>query len=343
MSTTTEKASYHALNIATACAHPALAKLKVAHGTWEHAWNSAGKKFALDPRKAWEDLEGLEIELLLPEDEYFPPLLKEIPLAPHGLYIKGEKGILNKKGISIVGTRKPTPAGEGVAARFAKDIAARGLTIISGLAFGIDTASHQGCLDAKGETIAVLPAGLDSIYPRSNERLAKKILENGGALVSEFPPGSEVFAYNFLRRNRIISGLGCACCLIEVPARSGALATARFALDQNREVLVVPGAIWDPHYAGSNRLIQEGAGLATSSADIFEAVGVENEKDLEVQARGESDEEDAIIEALRNISRPASIDKIAELSKLNIQVVTQTLTFLALRNIIKETDAGFSL
>jgi DNA processing protein len=343
MSLAAEKASFHALNVGTFCAHRTLAKLKKSYGTWEGAWDAVGKNFALDPRKTWQDLEDLAVSLILPEEGSFPHLLKEIPLAPHGLYVKGEAPILNRKGVSLVGTRKPTPRGAAVAAQFAGDIAKRGLTVISGLAFGIDSASHGGCIGAGGETIAVLPSGLDRIYPRSNELLAKKILEGGGALVSEFPPGSEIFAYNFLQRNRIISGLSVACCLIEVPIKSGALATARFALDQNREVLVVPGAIWDSHYAGSNRLIQEGARLAASSADIFEAIGLEIEEGSAAKIRAETEEEGIIIEALRTAPGPASIDKIRELTTLNIRTVTETLTFLVLRNVVKETDAGFTL
>lgn len=201
-------------------------------------------------------------------DKRYPALLKEIASAPPKLFLRGE---LDSKApaIAIVGTRKPSRYGIEAAEFFSRELAVRGFTIVSGLAFGIDKASHQACLDAGGRTVAVLASGVDRITPTSHEALARQILETGGAIISEFPPGQDAKPETFPQRNRIISGLALGVIVIEAPEKSGSLITARFAAEQNREVFVVPGPIFSPNFAGSHALIREGAILVSQPDQIL--------------------------------------------------------------------------
>ena len=199
--------------------------------------------------------------------------------------------------IAIVGTRRATPDGKSTARRFAAELARAGIVIVSGLAFGVDAAAHEGCLDAEGKTVAVLACGLANIYPRNNEPLAKKILAQGGAIISEYPPDMPAYPSRFLERNRIVSGLSKGTLVIEAPERSGSLATARFALEQNRDVFVVPGPIAHPNFKGSHALIRQGAELVTTPEDILESYGIAREKSIGAEFAG-TPEEKAILEFL---------------------------------------------
>ena len=206
-------------------------------------------------------------------DPSYPYLLRETPRPPLSLYIKGElpgRG----EGLAIVGTRRPGREGPAFAADFAGAAVRSGMVVLSGLAFGIDAAAHRGALEAGGKTIAVLPSGLDRIYPAAHAGLAAAILSEGGALISEYPPGTTPLAYRFLERNRIIASLARATLVIEAPARSGALATARSAAEANRDVFVLPGPSRDPRYAGSHALIREGAILVTCPEDLLADLGL---------------------------------------------------------------------
>jgi DNA processing protein len=197
----------------------------------------------------------------------YPALLSQLRDAPVGLYVRGDPKLLAQPQLAMVGSRNPTPSGREIAYSFAALLSRCGLTITSGMAIGIDTASHQGALDVEGTTIAVCGTGLDIAYPRSNRKLADDIASRG-AVVSEFPLGTPARKDNFPRRNRVISGLSLGTLVVEAALQSGSLITARLAAEQGREVFAIPGSINNPLACGCHRLIQNGAKLITHSDDI---------------------------------------------------------------------------
>jgi len=197
----------------------------------------------------------------------YPALLAAIPDPPLVLFVEGDPAALSLPQLAMVGSRNPTPLGRETAEHFARHLAAAGLAITSGLALGIDAASHRGALSAPGHTIAVLGNGLDRIYPRENHALAAAIAASG-ALVSDLPTGAPPLKQHFPRRNRIISGLSVGTLVVEAALRSGSLITARFALEQGREVFAIPGSIHAPTSRGCHRLIRQGAALVESADDV---------------------------------------------------------------------------
>src|SRR5580693_7693062 len=204
------------------------------------------------------------------EDPCYPSRLKEIYDPPLVLYVRGNPEVLTLPGIAIVGTRHPTPYGSGMAERLACDLAAQGLVIISGMARGVDTASHRGAISAKGKTVAVLGTGVDVIYPKENSRLSEQIVALGGAIISEFPLGTSPFPQNFPIRNRIISGMSIGVLVVEAAEYSGTRITARCALEQNRDVFAVPGNVTNKNSWGPNTLIKQGAKLVATWEDVWE-------------------------------------------------------------------------
>jgi DNA processing protein len=215
------------------------------------------------------------ITILSLDDPQYPPRLKEIYDPPLILYVRGDPEILTKPGLAVIGTRHPTPYGSGMAERLACDLAAQGLIIISGMARGVDTASHRGALSAKGKTIAVFGTGVDVIYPKENSRLSEQILALGGALVSEFPLGTFAAPQNFPIRNRILSGMSIGVLVVEAAEYSGTRITARLALEQNRDVFAVPGNVTNKNSWGPNTLIKQGAKLVATWEDVWEDLPVE--------------------------------------------------------------------
>jgi DNA processing protein len=209
------------------------------------------------------------------EDPSYPPRLKEIYDPPLVLYVRGDPAILSKPGIAVVGTRHPTPYGSGMAERLACDLAAQGLVIISGMARGVDSASHRGAIAAKGKTVAVFGTGVDVIYPKENSRLSEQILSFGGALISEFPLGTCGMPQNFPIRNRIISGMSLGVLVVEAAEYSGTRITARMALEQDREVFAVPGNVINRNSWGPNTLIKQGAHLVATWEDVWEELPTE--------------------------------------------------------------------
>jgi DNA processing protein len=200
----------------------------------------------------------------------YPLRLKEIYDPPVVLFVRGDVGLLSKPGIAVVGTRHPTPYGTGMAERLSIDLAAHGLVIISGMARGVDSASHRGAIVAKGKTIAVFGTGIDVMYPKENTRLAEQILALGGALVSEFPIGTFAAPQNFPIRNRIISGMSVGVLVVEAAEYSGTRITSRCALEQNRDVYAVPGNVTNKNAWGPNTLIKQGAKLVATWEDVWE-------------------------------------------------------------------------
>src|SRR6202140_2885713 len=230
---------------------------------------ATGKSLELGQQECAKAMEaGAKIiSLSVPE---YPSRLKEIYDPPVILFVKGSVEVLAQPGIAMVGTRHPTPYGSGMAERLSIDLAARGLVIISGLARGIDTASHRGAVAAKGKTVAVLGTGIDVMYPKENTRLAEQIVALGGGLVSEFPVGTFPAPQNFPIRNRIISGMSAGVLVVEAAEYSGTRITSRCALEQNRDVYAVPGNVTNKNSWGPNTLIKQGAKLVATWEDVWE-------------------------------------------------------------------------
>ena len=218
-------------------------------------------------------LKTLSIDILYKGEKDYPEYLKNIYDAPYILYKRGNIQNNDMNAIAIVGARKASPYGKWVAYKFAGELAKRGITIISGMAYGIDTAAHRGALDSGGRTIAVMGCGLDTCYPKSNYQLMQNII-GSGAILSEYPVGVQPIAGNFPARNRIISGLVKGVLVVEASENSGSLITTEFALEQGREVFAIPGNINCTLSQGSNRLIKEGAKLTTCVEDILEELNI---------------------------------------------------------------------
>jgi DNA processing protein len=268
----------------------------------------------------------------------FPEVLKNIPNPPKELYVVGNlEPLLDKKRLSVVGTRKVTPYGKQTTNQLVSEVATRGVVIISGLAFGVDALAHQAALDVGGYTIAVLPSHVTEVYPRSHVQLAKRILDQGGALVSEYPKGMPPIQANFIARNRLVSGLGEGVLITEAAAKSGTLHTANFALEQGRTVMVVPGNITSPLSSGTNNLIKAGALPVTDSADIFQALGIKSTpENLELFAANA--EEAAILELVKQGITDSA--ELLALSKLEAALFNQTLTMLEITGKIRPLGAG---
>jgi len=207
---------------------------------------------------------------LTPEDEAYPGRLLEIYDPPPVLWVRGNSGILNLPGIAVVGTRQPTPYGAGMAEVLSRDLARRGMTIMSGMARGVDTCAHKGALDAGGLTVAVWGTGIDVIYPKENKKLAEQIVAQGGALLSEFPLGTFPAPQNFPIRNRTLSGMSIGVLVVEGAEYSGTRITARCALEQGRDVYAVPGNATNKNAWGPNTLIKQGAKLTATWEDVWE-------------------------------------------------------------------------
>lgn len=214
----------------------------------------------------------MQINQIFLQDADFPAQLREIHGRPASLYFLGKLPI--EPMIAIVGTRNLSAYGEQVTYDLASELARAGFPIVSGLAFGVDAVAHQAALDAGGQTVAVMAGGLDRIYPASHRQLAKRILAQGGAIVSEYVAGSETFKSNFVARNRIVSGLCIGTIVVESGAKGGSMFTAKFTLDQNRTLMAVPGDITRATAAGPNNLIRTGATPITSSSDVLQALGL---------------------------------------------------------------------
>lgn len=288
-----------------------------------------------------------QIFTLHSNDDGYPPLLKETVGFPEQLHYIGELPKPDEICISIVGTRKATREGLAIAHETARELAKRGFTIVSGLALGIDGAAHEGALMAKGKTIAVLANGLDSVYPKQHEHLAKLIIENDGCIISEYSDGTPSYPNQFLERNRIVSGLSIATVVIEAPERSGSLATARNAIEQGREVFIFPGSVSHTNYRGSHRLIRDGARLVTNFSDILEDLGMSDipKKEQSVARINELTDENelAVAHAILQSSDPLTIDKIIELTILPPHIVSEKLTLLIFDGIVAEESGLFRI
>ena len=267
-------------------------------------------------------------------DHDYPDLLREIDQAPPVIYLKGALTPTDAFSVAVVGTRKVSDYGQQVTRDTCTYLAARGLTIVSGLARGVDALAHQHALKAGGRTIAVLGSGVDVIYPPEHRKLASAIVENG-ALISDYPLGTQPEGINFPPRNRIISGLSLATVVIEAGDRSGALITADFALEQGREVFAVPGNVLSPVSRGTNRLIQNGAYAMISPQDVFDVLNLD-QIDAKKDARRLLPTDDIEARILQVIDyQPKHIDEICNETDLAIEKVSAALTLMELKGMLQ--------
>lgn len=286
------------------------------------------------PPIAKNTVDTITIKKIHIRDAAYPALLKNIPNAPEVLYVRGK--LLAKEGcLAVVGTRLCSAYGKQAAMEIAGNLTQAGLTIVSGLAPGIDTAAHWAAVERGKRTIAVLGTGVDekSLYPKENILLARKIVENGGAVISELPPGTPGSKITFPRRNRIISGLSLGVCVVEAKKKSGALITAEYARKQGRKIFAMPGPVHSLNSAGPHALIKKGALLVENAGDILRALGVHKKRKRQKEARWENEEEKLILEALQG--EPLDIEKIIEKTKLPASAIAGTLTLMELQGKIR--------
>lgn len=271
-------------------------------------------------------------------DEIYPRILREIPGPPPVLYYRGTLPAQDEPTVAIVGTRRATSYGREATTRIAADLAGAGVTVVSGLAKGIDGFAHRAALDAGGRSIGVLASGVDIIYPPEHRHLAERIVECG-ALVSDYPPGTKPDAPNFPARNRIISGLSLATVVVEAPTRSGALITVGFAADQGRDVYAVPGSILSTASAGSNQLLRQGATPLTTAAELLDDLGL-NPADgpqPEQTAFPMTDEERSIYALVT--AEPQHIDELAYSAGLTISAASALMMMLELKGLVANAGA----
>ncbi len=326
--------------------------LKGRFGSLSHAWKASGsalKDAGLDsttvdsivrgrprisPDAEMESVDKYHIKIITYESESYPRLLIESGDFPPVLYIRGDLKEQDALSLAVVGTRRATAYGRQVTEEIVSDLAKLKITIVSGLAKGIDTIAHRIALNSNGRTLAVFASGLDIVYPPENLNLAREIMENG-ALISEYPLGTKPKAEHFPRRNRILSGLSRGVLIVESGDSSGALITANFALEQDREVFAVPGSVFSSMSRGPNKLIQEGAKLVRNYMDIIEELNLSvMAEQLEMKETAAADETESRI--LKCIGEePLHIDEICRISGLNTSSVTSAIAIMELNGSIR--------
>lgn len=298
----------------------------------------------LDPDEEMARLERAGVRAITWHNPDYPPLLKEIPDPPPVLFVKGRLLPDDRRAIAVVGTRRATAYGRQACEALVEALSRQGITIVSGLARGIDAVAHRAALRAGGRTIAVMASGLDTVYPAEHRGLAREI-EGQGALLSEHPLGVRPEARHFPRRNRILSGLSLGVLVVEAPEDSGAMWTVQWAAEQGREVFAVPGSIFSPASRGTNRLIQDGAKLVLEVQDILEEFNLSGALALQPplpQAEPvPASETEARILGLLSAAEPVHADEIGRQAGLPIAVVTSTLTLMELRGVVKHLGGMF--
>ena len=296
------------------------------------------ERVQINPDRETTELERHGIQALTIEDDEYPRLLRHIPLPPPVLYVRGTLLPTDELAIGVVGTRRATSYGTDMTARISRGLAEAGVTVVSGLALGIDTTAHRIALEAGGRTIAVFGCGLDTIYPPRNRHLAERIIENG-ALVSEYALGTKPDARNFPVRNRIISGLSRGVVVVEAPARSGALITTSFAADQGRDVFAVPGSALSSASAGCHELIRNGATLVTGAEQILDQLDVAR-VEVQTQARlllPQTASERILYEIVG--AEPRHVNELSIESGLPIHEASGTLLALELKGLVRQSGA----
>ena len=330
------------------------AMLESCFGSMESAWQASGaelgaagldrgtvnsiveSRLKIDPDTELERLERAGIRAFTWNDPEYPERLRQIDDRPPVLYVRGELLPEDEWAVAVVGTRRATPYGRQAAEQLSSDLAAHQITIVSGLARGIDAVAHRSALNAGGRTLAVMACGLDVVYPPEHVKLAVEIAQHG-AVVSDYPIGTQPRSEYFPRRNRILSGLSLGVLVVEGDVDSGSLITARVALDQNREVFAVPGSIYSPTYRGANKLIQDGeAKLVMRASDILEELNltmVSHQMELREVAPADATEA-ALLRVLS--AQPTHIDDVQRASGLPIAAVSGALALLELKGAVKQ-------
>ncbi|WP_108652579.1 DNA-processing protein DprA [Dongshaea marina] len=307
---------------------------------------SPGMQGMLDEARRWLDASDAH-SILTPDTPGYPELLRESHGAPPVLFVRGDPKILQQPQLAIVGTRRPTPYGEKMAGHFALGLSELGYLVTSGLALGIDSCAHRAVVGAGYPGIAVLGSGLNQLYPKRNRMLAREIGERGGALVSEHWPSVGVRPEHFPRRNRIISGLSLGTLVVEASLKSGSLITARYTLEQGRELFAIPGSLLNPQADGSNQLIQNNAKLVRNVADIVEEIGaleafaVLHYRSFEQTSSGKQDSlpTDSLLELVDY--EVTSLDEIAERSLQSVGEIIARLTELELEGWVEAVAGGY--
>lgn len=285
-----------------------------------------------------DQIQKEQIGVLIWEDPHYPRRLKEIDQPPPVIYFRGEFDKTDQWAVAVVGTRRVTAYGRQVAEEIGSGLARHGVTVVSGLARGIDSIAHQSCLRSGGRTIAVLGSGVDQIYPPEHKQLAESIILNG-AVISDYPLGTPPDGVNFPPRNRIISALSQAVVVVEASERSGALITASFAAQQGREVLAVPGNIYAPQSVGANRLIESGAHIYTGLESLFDILNLDNaDQYRSAKAVLPTDSTEAALFALLG-REPLHVDEIQLKSNLPIEQVSSTLTMMELKGLVRQVGS----
>jgi len=301
-----------------------------------HAITSWQPKISLEAEM--EKLDRYGVKAFTWHDPDYPSRLKEIYDYPPVLYVRGSLLPEDEWCLAVVGTRRASVYGRQVTEEIVSDLARSKITIVSGLAKGIDSIAHRSALDAGGRTMAVFACGLDAVYPSENAELARSIIQQG-ALISEYPLGTRPRAENFPRRNRIMSGMSLGVLIVEAGNTSGALITANMALEQNREVFAIPGSILSPTSRGTNRLIQEGAKLVRDYTDILEELNltaVAHQIEIK-EVIPASDTESLLLKQLT--AEPTHIDEVCRSSGLPISTVSSTLAMMELKGMVKQMGA----
>lgn len=347
----------NALNSIPGVGPATLRAIKNHFGSFEEAWRASEetlrsvslggqareailwKRPSLHPDREMEKLVREGIWLTAEDAPEFPPRLREIANPPLLLYGRGKLRQV-EPAIAIVGTRRPTHYGLEACEIISHELASFGAFIVSGLAMGIDARAHEAALDAKGYTAAVLGSGINpgSIFPMDHVGLARRIVESGGVVLSEYAPGTPAVKEHFPARNRIIAGLSQGVLVVEAREKSGALITARFALEQNREVFALPGSIFSPTSKGPHKLIQEGAKLIERAADILEELGIEYTKEKERKTQESLTPEEKII--FSALEGQTGIDAIKEKTGLAVPAILASLSLLELKGLIKNFGQG---
>lgn len=284
----------------------------------------------------------MKINEIIPENHIYTAEIQHYPNPPKKLFYKGELPNSRIKTVAIVGARKPTNYGREITQKIATEIANHGGIVVSGLALGIDGIAHKATLDAGGITLAVLANGLDRIYPSSHAGLGQRILDSGGAIISEYEPKTPALPYQFLERNRIVSGLADVVVIVEAAARSGTLSTANHALEQGKEVFAVPGNITSPLSAGCNRLIKDGATPLTDIGEFIETIFPEkiNKKQTSLFG-GATEEERTILELIAKGVQDG--EELLKLSNMAVSEFNQHITMLEIKGLVHNNGSGWSL
>ncbi len=299
-----------------------------------------------------ERVKALGGDILILDDGSYPAMLREIDDPPPVLYVKGDwQACFDQPGVGVIGSRMCSTYGVNASEMLSRDLASRGITVVSGLARGIDTAAHRGAIAGKGKTIGVIGTGIDTVYPKENNRLVQEILDSGGCIVSQFPLGTPPIAENFPYRNRIISGLSLGVLIVEASERSGSLITARLAMEQNREVMAVPGNITSGNSFGTNYLIKSGAKLVQQWQDVVaelpSEIGaailppkIEKQKAEDASRQPElipadMNDNERKIWSILNPDEPVHIDILLEQSGLSFGDLNTALVSLDIRDLIR--------